>query len=212
MNMKYAAVQYPRSNFTLAGCLLIAGSRWVPVKRGAPLSGILVLRDLTPDEPIEQTSITKVACCVCAVGPLSSVCFAGSRWVPVKRGAPLSGILVLRDLTPDEPIEYASSGTAGGPAAPGAAAAAGAAGAAGQQPQQQEQEAAPPAPFGEFGGLIGSRCICFFICASQQPQPQQQEQEAAPPAPFGKFGGLVGSRYVCLCLVRCGYYAVQRLN
>ncbi|KAF6257926.1 26S proteasome regulatory complex [Scenedesmus sp. NREL 46B-D3] len=70
-----------------------------------------------------------------------------SRWVPVKRGAPLSGILVLRDLTPDEPVEYSSSGTAGGPAAPGAAAAAGAAGAAGQQPQQQEQEAAPPAPF-----------------------------------------------------------------
>ncbi|WIA09523.1 hypothetical protein OEZ85_008919 [Tetradesmus obliquus] len=71
---------------------------------------------------------------------------AGSRWVPVKRGAPLSGILVLRDLTPGEPVEYASSGTTGGPAAPGAAAAAGA-GAAGQQQQQQEPEAAPPAPF-----------------------------------------------------------------
>jgi hypothetical protein len=128
--------------------LSCAGSRWVPVKRGGPLvagSCWGVGRNTCSCTTCQQHS------CV-FVGRTCLSC-AGSRWVPVKRGAPLSGILVLRDLAPDEPIEYASSGTAGGPAAPGAAAAAaaGSAGAAGQQPQQQEQEAAPPAPFGEFG-------------------------------------------------------------
>lgn len=72
---------------------------------------------------------------------------AGSRWAPVKRGAALSGILVLRDLQPGEPVEYANTGAAAAPGA--AAAAAGGIAAAQQQQQQQEPEPAPPAPFGE---------------------------------------------------------------
>lgn len=32
---------------------MLAGSRWVPVKRGAAPYGILVCKDLTPDEPGE---------------------------------------------------------------------------------------------------------------------------------------------------------------
>lgn len=114
------------------------------------LAGMLIAHDLN--------------CCLNTCVPVFAIFFvacAESRWVPVKRGAPLSGILVLRDLTPDEPVEYSSSGTAGGPAAPGAAAAAGAAGAAGQQPQQQEQEAAPPAPFGECATGV-MLCVVAF--------------------------------------------------
>lgn len=73
----------------------------------------------------------------------------------MKRGAALSGILVLRDLQPGEPVDYATTAAA----APGAAAAAaGGAAAAGSGPaagqQQQEPEPAPPAPFGELPPLL----------------------------------------------------------
>jgi hypothetical protein len=39
--------------------------------------------------------------CWCAAS--SVLAAAGSRWAPVKRGAAPYGILVLKDLTPDEP-------------------------------------------------------------------------------------------------------------
>ncbi|GBF90265.1 26S proteasome non-ATPase regulatory subunit 1-like [Raphidocelis subcapitata] len=73
---------------------------------------------------------------------------ADSRWAPVKRGAPLTGFLLLRDTRPGEPVEYAASDAVGGAA--GGAAAAGGGGAAAAAPAQ-EAEAPPPAPF-EFDG------------------------------------------------------------
>jgi 26S proteasome regulatory subunit N2 len=80
-----------------------------------------------------------------------------SRWVPVRPGAPPTGILVLRDTQPGTPVEYASSaavpGSSGGvgPGAAGAAAAGGGGAAAGGAAARQEAEPAPPEPFGEQG-------------------------------------------------------------
>ncbi|KAF8073149.1 RPN2B [Scenedesmus sp. PABB004] len=99
------------------------------------------------DKAAEPASFTLTAPCRVVPHQVKYMSFPeGSRWAPVKRGAALSGILVLRDLTPGEPIEYATTTGAGG--APGGdAAAAAAAPAATAAAPAQEQEPAPPAAF-----------------------------------------------------------------
>ena len=64
-----------------------------------------------------------------------------SRWAPVRPRPPLPGVVVLRDRSPGEPVEYAAVGKATTAAAAAAAARAGAAGAA----PAADEPAPPPA-------------------------------------------------------------------
>jgi len=97
-----------------------------------------------PKKPEEPSSYTLTAPARMTLQQVRFVSFLpASRWVPVKRGAPAVGFVVLRDTTPGEPVDYAASAAVGGVA--GSNVGGGAAPAA----PAQEAEAPPPAPFGE---------------------------------------------------------------
>ncbi len=99
-----------------------------------------------PKKPEEPSSYVLTAPARMTLQQVRFVSFLpDSRWVPVKRGAPAVGFVVLRDTTPGEPVDYAASVAVGG--AMGGAAAAAAAAAA----PAQAAEPPPPAPF-EFDG------------------------------------------------------------
>lgn len=98
----------------------------------------------------EPSSYTLTAPCRVVPQQVKFVSFpAGSRWAPVKRGAAPYGILVLKDLTPDEPVEYASTGPGGGSGtgSGGQDAAAGEGSNPGGAAAKQEQEPPPPPTF-----------------------------------------------------------------
>lgn len=98
-----------------------------------------------PKKPEEPSSYTLTAPARMTLQQVKFTSFLpDSRWVPVKRGAPAIGFVVLRDTRPGEPVDYAASTAVGGAAAAAGGAAAPAAAAAAQQ-----AEPPPPAPFGE---------------------------------------------------------------
>lgn len=122
-------------------------------------------KDKDKDQKKEEEPSSYTLCAPCRVvpGQVKYVSFEpDSRWVPVKRDAQPVGKLVLKDLRPGEPVEYASKGAVGGdPVAPAAAAAA----------APQEQEPPPPEPFGKccvslWNGTLPADCsmvICVWL-------------------------------------------------
>jgi hypothetical protein len=106
-----------------------------------------------PKKPDEPSSYVLTTPSRMTLQQVRFVSFApDSRFVPVKRGAPPIGFVVLRDTRPGEPVDYAASAAVGGVVG----AAGGAAGAGPAAAPVQDAEPPPPAPFGEWRRLLGA--------------------------------------------------------
>lgn len=127
-----------------------AGSRWAPVKRGAAPYGILVLKDLTPDEPGATHSR-----CVVDAGRCANrhVCWQTAQQVVSNPSheALADVLLLLFPAAVHRAVEYASTGPGGrsGTGSGGQDAAAGEGSNPGGAAAKQEQEPPPPPTFGE---------------------------------------------------------------
>lgn len=71
---------------------------------------------------------------------------AESRWQPIKTDAATTGIILLRDLQPGEPVELVATAGAAAPAAAAGAAAPAAAAPAATAPAAAAAAAEPPPP------------------------------------------------------------------